>query len=151
LNYYGEPLNRLIEQLAKLPGIGSKSAQKLAFHIINMPSENVDLLANSMKDAKNKIKYCKFCCTITDSEICPICNSTKRDHSTIMIVEDTRDLVAYERTKEFKGVYHVLHGAISPMLGIGPSDIKIKELLQRIKTDDIKEVILATNANIEGN
>lgn len=150
MNYYGNPITKLIDELAQLPGIGGKSAQRLAFYIINMPPSRVESLANSIIEAKKNIKYCKCCYNLTDTDICSICSNPKRDSSTIMVVEDPRDMAAYERTKEYKGLYHVLHGAISPMLGIGPDDIKIKELLKRISSTDINEVILATNPNIEG-
>ena len=114
-----------------------------------MPEEHVHHLAQTLVTAREKIRYCKYCCTLTDSEVCPICASTKRDHSTIMVVENTRDLAAYEKTGKFDGVYHVLHGAISPMLGIGPDDIKLKELIMRLQ-GDVKEVIVATNSSLEG-
>ena len=147
-NYSGH-MNKLIEQLSRLPGVGAKSAQRLAFHIINMPKEEVEGLASAMTDAKAHIKYCKECFTLTDDEICPICANEKRDHSTIMVVEQTRDMAAYEKTGKYEGVYHVLHGAISPMLGIGPSDIKLKELMKRLE-GDVQEVIIATNSSLEG-
>ena len=150
MNYYSTQITNLIEELRRLPGIGSKSAQRLAFHIINMPEEHVHHLAQTLVTAREKIRYCKYCCTLTDSEVCPICASTKRDHSTIMVVENTRDLAAYEKTGKYEGVYHVLHGAISPMLGIGPDDIRLRELMQRLQKDDIKEVIIATNSSLEG-
>ncbi len=150
LNYYGNKVSRLIEELSKLPSIGNKSAQRLAFYIINMPLENVKSLSESILDAKNNIKYCSICCNITDSDPCSVCANPKRDISTIMVVEDPRDMAAYERTKEYKGIYHVLNGAISPMMGISPQDINIKELLTRLNDNSIKEVILATNPNIEG-
>ena len=150
MNYYSTQITNLIEELRRLPGIGSKSAQRLAFHIINMPEEHVHHLAQTLVTAREKIRYCKYCCTLTDSEVCPICASTKRDHSTIMVVENTRDLAAYEKTGKFDGVYHVLHGAISPMTGVSPSDIKLKELLTRIQNDTPDEIILATNPNVEG-
>ena len=139
MDYYSKQITTLIEELSKLPGVGSKSAQRLAFHIINMPQEQ----------AKANIRYCKECYTLTDQELCPICSSDKRDHKTIMVVENTRDLAAYEKTGKYEGVYHVLHGAISPMLGIGPNDIRLKELMQRLQ-GDIKEVIIATNSSLEG-
>ncbi|MFI3230070.1 MAG: recombination mediator RecR [bacterium] len=150
MNYYGNKVSTLIEELSKLPSIGNKSAQRLAFHIINMPLENVTSLSNSILDARNNIKYCSICCNITDSNPCYICSNSVRDNSTIMVVEDPRDMAAYERTKEYKGLYHVLNGAISPILGITPQDINIKELLVRLNDNSIKEVILATNPNIEG-
>jgi recombination protein RecR len=150
MSYYGDPMVKLIEALSSLPGVGTKTAQRLAFHIINMPDENVENLSNTIIQAKKNIKYCSVCCTLTDKEKCDICSNPKRDGKTIMIVEDPRDMAAYERTKEFKGLYHVLHGAISPMLGIGPKDIRIQELLERIQKETVNEVILATNPNIEG-
>ena len=149
MDIYSSHVNKLIEQLSRLPGVGAKSAQRLAFHIINMPKEEVEGLASAMTDAKAHIKYCKECFTLTDDEICPICANEKRDHSTIMVVEQTRDMAAYEKTGKYEGVYHVLHGAISPMLGIGPSDIKLKELMKRLE-GDVQEVIIATNSSLEG-
>ena len=149
MDIYSGHMNKLIEQLSRLPGVGAKSAQRLAFHIINMPKEEVEGLASAMTDAKAHIKYCKECFTLTDDEICPICANEKRDHSTIMVVEQTRDIAAYEKTGKYEGVYHVLHGAISPMLGIGPSDIKLKELMKRLE-GDVQEVIIATNSSLEG-
>ncbi len=149
MDYYSKQITTLIEELSKLPGVGSKSAQRLAFHIINMPQEQVASLAGAIKQAKDNIRYCKECYTLTDQELCPICSSDKRDHKTIMVVENTRDLAAYEKTGKYEGVYHVLHGAISPMLGIGPNDIRLKELMQRLQ-GDIKEVIIATNSSLEG-
>lgn len=149
MNYYSSQITRLIEELSRLPGIGSKSAQRLAFHIINMPEEQVAGLASSITEAKRNVRYCKECFTLTDQEMCPICRSEKRNHKVIMVVEDTRDLAAYEKTGKFDGVYHVLHGAISPMLGIGPGDIKLKELMQRLQVD-VDEVIIATNSSLEG-
>ncbi len=150
MNIYGDSLTRLIEELAKLPSIGGKSAQRLAFHIINMPEERVKALSSIILEAKQSIKYCEKCCNISDTEVCHICESHKRDQSVIMVVEDPRDMAAYERTKEFSGLYHVLHGAISPMNGVTPNDIKIKELLKRLNDDTVKEIILATNPNVEG-
>ena len=149
MDIYSGHMNKLIEQLSRLPGVGAKSAQRLAFHIINMPKEEVEGLASAMTDAKAHIKYCKECFTLTDDEICPICANEKRDHSTIMVVEQTRDMAEYEKTGKYEGVYHVLHGAISPMLGIGPSDIKLKELMKRLE-GDVQEVIIATNSSLEG-
>ena len=150
MDLYSGYINQLIEQFASLPGIGNKSAQRLAFHMVNMPKEQVERFAKTVVDARNNVCYCKICCTLTDQEICPICSNPKRDHSTIMVVENTRDLAAYEKTGKFDGVYHVLHGAISPMLGIGPSDIRLKELITRLQTDEVKEVIVATNSSLEG-
>ena len=149
MNYYGKELGRLIDQLSALPGIGSKSAQRLAFHIVNMPQQQVDSLAESIRNAKEKICFCKQCCTITDQELCPICSNPKRDQKTIMVVESSRDLAAYEKTGKYEGVYHVLQGAISPQMGIGPSDIRIRELLSRL-AGDVDEVIIATNSSLEG-
>ena len=149
--YYGDKMVALIEELSRLPGIGSKSAQRLAFHIINLPLEKVEKLAEALVTAKKNINYCEKCCTITDDKLCPICKDPERANShQIMVVEDPRDMAAYEKTKEYKGLYHILHGAISPMMGVGPSDIKIKELLERIQKEDVQEVIIATNPNIEG-
>ncbi len=149
MDYYGSQVTKLIEELSKLPGVGAKSAQRLAFHIINMPPEQVQGLADAMVKARNGVKYCKECFTLTDSDLCPICSSDKRNHKVIMVVENTRDLAAYEKTGKYEGVYHVLHGAISPMLGIGPGDIKLKELMQRLQ-GDVEEVIIATNSSLEG-
>ena len=149
MDYYSSQITKLIEELSKLPGIGAKSAQRLAFHIINMPQEQVERLSSAMMDAKKNVRYCKECFTLTDQELCPICSSDKRDHQTIMVVENTRDLAAYEKTGKYNGVYHVLHGAISPMLGIGPGEIRLKELMQRLQRD-VKEVIIATNSSLEG-
>lgn len=149
MDYFSDTMSKLIAELSKLPGIGPKSAGRLAFHILDMPVEEVESLANALTDAKKNIRYCKTCCTITDEEECPICRSSKRDHSMIMVVENARDLAAYEKTGKFSGVYHVLQGAISPMLGIGPSDIKLKELVERLR-GDVKEVIIATNSSLEG-
>lgn len=149
--YYGDKMIALIEELSKLPGIGNKSAQRLAFHIIKLPLEKVETLANTLVEAKKHISYCEKCCTITDDVLCPICKDESRYLSKqIMVVEDPRDMAAYEKTRDYKGLYHILHGAISPMMGVGPSDIKIKELLERIQKEDVEEVILATNPNIEG-
>ena len=149
MDYYSSHISKLIEELSRLPGVGPKSAGRLAFHILNMPAEQVDSLANAIRSAKENVKYCKECFTLTDDELCPICKSPKRDHHTIMVVENTRDLAAYERTGKYEGVYHVLHGAISPMIGIGPDDIKLKELMRRLE-GDVREVIIATNSTLEG-
>jgi recombination protein RecR len=149
MDYYSSQISKLIEELSRLPGIGAKTAQRLAFHIINMPPEQVERLATTMTDARNNIRYCKQCFTLTDQEYCPICSSKDRDSKTIMVVENTRDLAAYEKTGKYQGVYHVLHGAISPMLGIGPGDIKLKELMMRLQ-GDVEEVIIATNSSLEG-
>jgi recombination protein RecR len=150
MNYYSAPVAKLIEEFEKLPGIGHKTAQRLAFHVLNMPMEKAEGLSGAIIDAKLKTKYCSICNNLTDVDPCGICNGTTRDNTTICVVESPRDVVAMERTREFKGLYHVLHGAISPMDGVGPEDIKIKELLARIGQGSIIEVILATNPNIEG-
>lgn len=149
MDYYGSQIGKLIEELSRLPGIGPKSAQRLAFHMINMPEEQVDKLAETMVSARHNVRYCKTCYTLTDQEECPVCRNSERDHKTIMVVETTRDLAAYEKTGKYNGVYHVLHGAISLMLGIGPGDIKLKELMERLQ-GDVDEVIIATNSSLEG-
>ncbi|MBQ7781098.1 MAG: recombination protein RecR [Lachnospiraceae bacterium] len=149
MELYSGHINKLIEELAALPGIGSKSAQRLAFHLINMPQDKVNRLANTIIDAKANVRYCKECYTLTDREVCPVCSNEKRNHAQIMVVENTRDLTAYEKTGKYEGVYHVLHGAISPMLGIGPGDIRLKELVKRLEAD-VDEVIIATNSSLEG-
>lgn len=150
MDLYSGPINKLISELSTLPGIGEKSAGRLAFHLINMPQARVERLANTILEAKNTVRYCKECYTLTDSDICPVCANANRDHGTIMVVENVRDLAAYEKTGKYTGVYHVLHGAISPMIGIGPGDIKLKELIERLKDDSVKEVIIATNSSLEG-
>ena len=150
MDYYAVPIAKLVEEFQRLPGIGHKSAQRLAFHVINMPIEKVQRLANSILEAKQKTKYCSICSNLTDVDPCPLCSGASRDNSSICVVQDARDVVAIERTREFKGLYHVLHGAISPMQGIGPEDIRIKELLRRLGDGQVKEVILATNPNVEG-
>lgn len=149
MELYSGHINRLIEELAALPGIGNKSAQRLAFHLINMPQDKVNRLASAIVDAKANVRYCKECYTLTDREICPVCANKNRNHKLIMVVENTRDLAAYEKTGKYEGIYHVLHGAISPMLGIGPGDIKLKELIARLQ-GDVEEVIIATNSSLEG-
>jgi recombination protein RecR len=149
MDLYSRQISKLIEELSGLPGIGTKSAQRLAFHILNMPIERVEGLSNAIVEAKKNVRYCEKCFTLTDAELCPICRNPKRDDQTIMVVENTRDLAAYEKTGKYEGVYHVLHGAISPMLGIGPGDIKLKELMQRLQ-NDVNEVIIATNSSLEG-
>ncbi|MCD8217494.1 MAG: recombination mediator RecR [Clostridiales bacterium] len=149
MDYYSKQISKLIEELSSLPGIGNKTAQRLAFHILNMPTDRVERLADTIVDARHNIRYCKTCYTLTDAEECPICRNASRNHRLIMVVENTRDLAAYEKTGKYEGVYHVLHGAISPMLGIGPGDIKLKELIQRLE-GDVDEVIIATNSSLEG-
>ena len=155
MDLYSGYLNKLIDELAALPGIGNKSAQRLAFYIISMSDARVKKLSDTIVAAKKNVHYCKICPNLTDTEICPICASDRRDKSTIMVVETSQDLAAYERTGRYDGVYHVLHGAISPMLGIGPEDIRLKELMNRLKDDGnvgvpVREVIIATNSSLEG-
>ena len=133
MDYYSTHITKLIEELASLPGVGAKTAARLAFHIINMPKQRVESLSNAIISAKENVRYCKECYTLTDSELCPICASSKRNHKVIMVVENTRDLAAYEKTQNFDGVYNVLHGAISPTLGIVPADIKLNELIKRLE------------------
>lgn len=149
MEYYSKHIGRLMEEFSRLPGIGPKSAQRLAFYVINMPEDRVEQLASAIRDAKKNIQYCKVCHTLTDQEVCPICADQSRNRRQIMVVENSRDLAAYEKTEKFDGVYHVLHGAISPMMGIGPDDIKLKELIQRLQ-GDVDEVIIATNSSLEG-
>lgn len=149
MEYYSRQISKLIEELSALPGIGSKSAQRLAFHILNMPMDHVEQLSGAILNARKNVRYCKQCFTLTDDELCPICKNPNRNQKIIMVVEDTRDLAAYEKTEKYEGVYHVLHGAISPMLGIGPNDIKLKELMKRLQ-GDVDEVIIATNSSLEG-
>ena len=148
--YYSPTIERLIENFEKLPSIGHKTATRLAFHMLNLKEEDTKEFINSIIEAKKNLKYCSKCFNITDTDPCPICSSPKRDQSTICVVEDVKDVVAMEKTHEFKGVYHVLHGSISPMNGIGPEHIKIKELLERLKDVDVKEIIIATNPRVEG-
>ena len=150
MEVYSSHISRLIQSLSSLPGVGNKTAQRLAFHILDMPEEDVRKLSDSIIDAKLNVRYCKECYTLTDEEVCPICGNPQRNHRIIMVVENSRDLAAYEKTGRFEGVYHVLHGAISPMLGIGPNDIKLKELMTRISESDVEEVIIATNSSLEG-
>lgn len=150
MGYYPKTLERLVLELGKLPGIGEKTAQRLAFHIINLSNEEISNLSEALVSAKAKIVLCKICFNITDKEICDICENPKRDQQTICVVQNSRDIFAIEKTREYHGLYHVLHGAISPLDGIGPQDIKARELLLRIGENDIKEVIMATNATVEG-
>ena len=149
MEYYSNQIQLLIEQLASLPGIGGKTAQHLAFHIIDMPKERVEKLAETILKAKQTIRYCNQCLTLTDQELCPVCRNPSRDQKMIMVVENPRDMSAYEKTGKYEGVYHVLHGAISPMLGIGPADIRLKELMHRLEKE-VDEVIIATNSSLEG-
>jgi recombination protein RecR len=147
---YVAPVARLIDEFEKLPGIGHKTAQRLAFHILNMPSEKAIGFAKAIVEAKRTIKYCSVCGDLTDIDPCKVCGSDKRDRSVICVVENPRDVVAMEKVREYKGLYHVLHGVISPMEGIGPNDINIKALIKRIGEAEISEVILATNPDVEG-
>jgi recombination protein RecR len=149
MDVYGGEVNKLISELGRLPGIGAKTAQRLAFHIIAMPEDRAQALSDAIINAKKNIKYCACCYTITDSDVCPICKSQNRNHKTIMVVETPRDLAAYERTGQYDGIYHVLHGVINPALGIGPADIKIAELMKRLQ-EDVDELIIATGSGPEG-
>ena len=149
MDYFSDSFSKLVGALSKLPGIGPKTAARLAFYIIESPQEDVTELSRAIADAKRNIRCCRTCFTITDEEECPICRSASRDHGTIMVVETSREMAAYEKTGRYSGVYHVLQGVISPMLGIGPSDIRVKELIERLK-GDVKEVIIATNSSLEG-
>lgn len=150
MSSYSPSIERLIESFEKLPSIGHKTAIRLAFHMLDMSEEEIEEFIKSITDAKQKLKYCSTCFNISDTDPCPICSNPKRDQTTICVVEDVRDIMAMERTHEYNGVYHVLHGTISPMNGIGPDEIKIKELLNRIRDNEIKEVIIATNPRVEG-
>lgn len=150
MNYYSESINQLIEELASLPNIGPKSAQRLAFHILNMPEKRVEQLASNILNARKKICLCKKCFNLSDQELCPVCSDPKRDSSVIMVVEEPSDLAAYEKTGQYKGVYHVLHGAVNPMVGVQPENLKLKELMQRLQRENVKEVIIATNSTVEG-
>lgn len=143
-------LQRLIEQFERMPGIGHKSAQRLAFHVLNMKKEEAEAFSKAILEAHEKIKKCSCCCNLAEEELCPICKSSKRDESVVCVVEDPRDVMAFERTHEYEGTYHVLHGVISPMNGIGPEDITIKELISRMGDGKIQEVIMATNPTVEG-
>ncbi len=149
MDYFSGYISTLAAQLGKLPGIGTKTAQRLAFHLMSVPKEQAEELADAIREAREHVRYCSCCCTLTDAELCPVCANPARDHTTIMVVETARDLAAYEKTSRYNGVYHVLQGAISPMLGIGPEDIRLKELIKRLE-GDIKEVIIATNSSLEG-
>ena len=150
MSYFSPSIEKLIERFERLPSIGNKPAVRLAFYMLNASKEETDNFIKSIQDAKNNLKLCSKCYNISDTNPCPICSSAKRDQTSICVVEDVRDVVAMERTHEFKGVYHVLHGSISPMNGIGPDDIKIKELLSRLMDGTVKEIILATNPRVEG-
>ncbi|WP_428260659.1 recombination mediator RecR [Gallibacter sp. Marseille-QA0791] len=150
MKYYAKPLNRLINELAKLPGIGGKTAQRLAFHILSMDDKSAMELAEAISDAKRSMTYCSVCGNLTDMDPCAICADESRDKSVICVVESPKDVVAMEKIREYRGYYHVLHGAISPMDGIGPDDINLKSLIMRLQDEDVKELIIATNPNIEG-
>ncbi|MBP5195397.1 MAG: recombination protein RecR [Lachnospiraceae bacterium] len=150
MDLYSGDINLLIDELSALPGIGGKSAQRMAFHILNLPHDRVKRLSDAIIRAKENVKYCSECCTLTDADICPVCADAKRDHSQIMVVESTQDMAAYEKVGRYEGVYHVLHGTISPMNGIGPGDIRLKELIKRLEDEDVEEVIIATNSSLEG-
>lgn len=147
---YSKPLARLIEEFQKFPGVGPKSAQRMAFYLLKMPSEEVKKFTHSILDAKEKIKYCRTCFNMSSQDPCEICSDDSRDHNTICVIAETKDLIALERTKEYKGTYHVLQGVISPLDGIGPDDLRIKELMERVRTDNIQEIILALNPSVEG-
>lgn len=148
--YHVPPLENLVDKFESLNGIGHKSAQRAAYQVLNMPKEDAEAFAQAILDARNKIRFCKICCNLTDEEICPVCRNTARDKSIICVVEDPRDVFALERTNEFNATYHVLHGAISPLGGVGPDQLRIKELLARVGDGEVKEVIMATNPTVEG-
>lgn len=150
MRYYAKPLSKLIGELGKLPGVGGKTAQRLAFHILEMEDGEAEALASAICDAKKMLKYCSVCGNLTDMDPCDICGDEKRDHSVICVVETAKDIFAIERMGEYSGLYHVLHGAICPMNGIGPEDIRLKELIERLHDEQIKEIIMATNPTIEG-
>lgn len=150
MKYYAKPLNKLINELSRLPGIGGKTAQRLAFHILSMDEKSAMELADAISDAKKSMKYCSVCGNLTDTDPCAICSDDSRDKSTICVVESPKDVVAMEKIREYRGYYHVLHGAISPMDGIGPDDINLRSLIVRLQDEAVKELIIATNPNIEG-
>lgn len=150
MNTYCESISNLIEELASLPNIGPKSAQRLAFHLLNLPEKRVEQLADSIVTARKKIRLCERCFNLTDQPVCPICSNPKRDPTIIMVVEEASDLAAYEKTGQYRGLYHVLHGAVNPMAGVQPENLKLKELLQRLQKEDVREVIIATNSTVEG-
>ena len=150
MKYYAKPLNKLINELSRLPGIGGKTAQRLAFHILSMDEKSAMELANAISDAKKSMTYCSVCGNLTDMDPCAICSDDSRDKSTICVVESPKDVVAMEKIREYRGYYHVLHGAISPMDGIGPDDINLRSLIVRLQDEAVKELIIATNPNIEG-
>lgn len=148
--YYSGPVARLVDEFAKLPGIGAKTAQRLAFHILNSPPEAAQSLARALVEVRQSIKRCSCCCNLTDEELCPICRDTTRNSKLLCVVEEPRDVIAMEKARGYRGYYHVLHGAISPMDGIGPENLTIKELLKRLQSEEIEEVILAANSDVEG-
>ena len=148
--YQAAPLENLVDQFEKMPGIGHKTAQRLAYYVLNLSKTEAEALAKAVTDAHEKIRYCSRCCNLTDSELCPVCKSPARDHGVICVVETPRDAAAVENTHEFKGVYHVLHGAISPLNDVGPDNLTIKQLLARLGNDSVSEVIMATNPTVEG-
>ena len=150
MQYNAVPLQKLIEQFERMPGIGRKTAQRIAFYILGLPVNESKQIADAITDACEKIHKCAVCCNLTEDEICPICKNDKRDHGVICVVEDTQSLLAIEKTKEYSGIYHVLHGAISPLDGIGPEQLSIKELIARLNNEDIREIIIATDSDIEG-
>ncbi len=150
MKFFAPPVERLIEEFARLPGIGQKTAQRLAFHVLDMPKEDATRFADAILQAKSTVFTCKVCQNLTDTEVCPICSNPNRDAGVICVVTDPRDVLAFERTREFNGLYHVLHGVISPMNHVGPDDIRIRELLQRVADTDVREVIIATNPDTEG-
>ena len=150
MSIYTPALQKLIDELGKLPGVGPKSAQRIAFHLIKLPEQDALSLANAIQEAKQKVRFCETCFNMSDEAICEICSDTQRDRSLVCVVEEPRDIVALERTREYKGLYHVLQGAINPIDGIGPEQLKIRELLERLKGNTLQEVILCTNPNIEG-
>ena len=150
MQFFAPPVERLMEELARLPGIGQKTAQRLAFHVLNSTKEDAERFAGAILQAKQQIFTCKVCQNLTDSEVCPICSNPTRDRGLICVVADPRDVIAFERTREFNGLYHVLHGTISPLNHVGPDDIRIRELLQRVADEDVQEVIIATNPDTEG-
>lgn len=150
MSYYAVTVEKLIDEFKKMPGVGTKSAQRLAFYVLGLSKDNAKKIADAIIEAKEKIVYCEQCCNLTDENPCKICSDTRRDRSIICVVESPSDVVALEKAREYKGLYHVLHGVISPMDGIKPDDIKIKELVKRLADDEVKEVILATNPNVEG-
>ncbi len=150
MRFFTQPVENLIEQFQKLPGIGRKTAQRLAFFVLNLPASEAEAFANAITDAKKNVKFCKMCQNLTDAEVCNICSDNGRDKKTICVVCDPKDVMAIEKTREYRGLYHVLHGCISPMNNIGPDDIRVKELLERVAAEDIEEIIMATNPDTEG-